>query len=107
MAHAGPRIRLRRGEVAAPGVTAPVAVTLEATGTVRSVESEGETRIATVAITATVDGKTVLGRATARVATADDHVQRVVADLDLPLHRLDQRRHRVAELFATRETVDA
>ena len=24
-----------------------------------------------------------------------------VADLDLPLHRLDQRRHRVAELFAT------
>ncbi|MFG1831347.1 ABC transporter ATP-binding protein [Micromonospora chersina] len=26
-----------------------------------------------------------------------------VAELDLPLHRLDQRRHRVAELFATRE----
>jgi ABC-2 type transport system ATP-binding protein len=25
-----------------------------------------------------------------------------VADLDLPLHSLDQRRHRVAELFATR-----
>jgi ABC-2 type transport system ATP-binding protein len=36
-----------------------------------------------------------------------DHVLRVVADLDLPLHRLDQRRHRVAELFATRETTDA
>jgi len=36
-----------------------------------------------------------------------DHVLRVVADLDLPLHRLDQRRHRVAELFATRETADA
>jgi ABC-2 type transport system ATP-binding protein len=35
-----------------------------------------------------------------------DHVLRVVADLDLPLHRLDQRRHRVAELFATRETAD-
>jgi len=30
-----------------------------------------------------------------------------VADLDLPLHRLDQRRHRVAELFATKETADA
>jgi ABC-2 type transport system ATP-binding protein len=29
-----------------------------------------------------------------------------VAELDLPLHRLDQRRHRVAELFATRETAD-
>jgi ABC-2 type transport system ATP-binding protein len=36
-----------------------------------------------------------------------DHVLQVVADLDLPLHRLDQRRHRVAELFATRETADA
>jgi ABC-2 type transport system ATP-binding protein len=29
-----------------------------------------------------------------------------VADLDLPLHRLDQRRHRVAELFAPREKAD-
>jgi len=36
-----------------------------------------------------------------------DSVLRIVADLDLPLHRLDQRRHRVAELFATRETADA
>ncbi len=25
---------------------------------------------------------------------------RAVADLELPLHRLDQRRHHVAELFA-------
>jgi ABC-2 type transport system ATP-binding protein len=30
-----------------------------------------------------------------------DLVLRAVADLDLPLHRLDQRHHRVAELFAT------
>jgi ABC-2 type transport system ATP-binding protein len=30
-----------------------------------------------------------------------DTVLRAVADLDLPLHRLDQRHHRVAELFAT------
>jgi ABC-2 type transport system ATP-binding protein len=37
---------------------------------------------------------------------AYDRILRAVADLDLPLHRLDQRRHRVAELFATRETVD-
>ncbi len=37
---------------------------------------------------------------------AYDRILRVVADLDLPLHRLDQRRHRVAELFATRETAD-
>ncbi|MEV6598031.1 ABC transporter ATP-binding protein [Actinoplanes sp. NPDC051346] len=35
-----------------------------------------------------------------------DRILRVVADLDLPLHRLDQRRHRVAELFAPRETAD-
>jgi ABC-2 type transport system ATP-binding protein len=37
---------------------------------------------------------------------AYDRILKAVADLDLPLHRLDQRRHRVAELFATRETVD-
>ena len=36
-----------------------------------------------------------------------DLVLKAVADLDLPLHRLDQRRHRVAELFATKETADA
>jgi ABC-2 type transport system ATP-binding protein len=35
-----------------------------------------------------------------------DRILRAVADLDLPLHRLDQRRHRVAELFATKETAD-
>ncbi len=29
-----------------------------------------------------------------------DPIMRAVADLDLPLHRLDQRRHHVAELFA-------
>ena len=35
-----------------------------------------------------------------------DRVLRAVAELDLPLHRLDQRRHRVAELFTTKETAD-
>jgi ABC-2 type transport system ATP-binding protein len=30
-----------------------------------------------------------------------DLILRTVADLDLPLHRLDQRRHRVAELFSS------
>jgi ABC-2 type transport system ATP-binding protein len=35
-----------------------------------------------------------------------DRILKAVADLDLPLHRLDQRRHRVAELFATKETAD-
>ena len=43
-------------------------VALEVTGTVKAVDAEGDgARIATVAITAAVDGKTVLGRATARV----------------------------------------
>jgi ABC-2 type transport system ATP-binding protein len=32
-----------------------------------------------------------------------DRILTAVADLELPLHRLDQRRHRVAELFAPRE----
>jgi ABC-2 type transport system ATP-binding protein len=38
--------------------------------------------------------------------SAYDCILRAVADLDLPLHRLDQRRHRVAELFAAREAAD-
>jgi ABC-2 type transport system ATP-binding protein len=33
-----------------------------------------------------------------------DQILTAVADLDLPLHRLDQRRHRVAELFDTSAT---
>ena len=36
-----------------------------------------------------------------------DLIMSTVAELDLPLHRLDQRRHRVAELFARKETVNA
>ena len=50
------------------------------------------------------------GPAAARTAgrrdDAYDRILQAVAELDLPLHRLDQRRHRVAELFATRETAD-
>ena len=45
-------------------------VLLEATGTVKSIDDENGVRIATVAITASVDGKTVLGRAVARVRLA-------------------------------------
>jgi ABC-2 type transport system ATP-binding protein len=37
---------------------------------------------------------------------AYDRILHAVAELDLPLHRLDQRRHRVAELFATREAAN-
>jgi acyl dehydratase len=42
-------------------------VTVEVTGTVKAVETDGAARVAIVAITAAVGGKTVLGRATARV----------------------------------------
>ncbi len=42
-------------------------VALELTGTVKAVESDGARRVATVAVTAAVDGKTVLGRTVARV----------------------------------------
>ena len=42
-------------------------VALTVTGTVKAVEPTDEARVATVAITAAVDGRTVLGRATARV----------------------------------------
>ena len=38
--------------------------------------------------------------------SAYDSILRAVAELDLPLHRLDQRRHRVAELFTSKETAD-
>jgi ABC-2 type transport system ATP-binding protein len=55
--------------------------------------------LATLGITARVEGRMLL------VPLADDatydQILRTVADLDLPLHRLDQRRHRVAELFST------
>ena len=70
--------------------------------------SEGTDELATALKTlgfpVTVDGRLLL------VPLADeatyDRVLQAVADLDLPLHRLDQRRHRVAELFAQRETAD-
>ncbi len=35
-----------------------------------------------------------------------DRILRAVTDLELSLHRLDQRRHRVAELFTAKETAD-
>ncbi len=42
-------------------------VGVELTGTVKAVEGDGDARVATVAITAAVDGRTVLGRALAQV----------------------------------------
>jgi ABC-2 type transport system ATP-binding protein len=58
-------------------------------------------RLAEIGLTAARDGQ-------ALVVTMDDddvydQILVAVAELDLPLHRLDQRRHRVAELFQTEE----
>jgi len=58
-------------------------------------------RLAEIGLTAVRDGQ-------ALVVTMDDEdvydqILVAVAELDLPLHRLDQRRHRVAELFQTEE----
>ena len=62
-------------------------------------------RLAALDLPVTRDGRLLL------VPLADDatydQILGAVAELDLPLHRLDQRRHRVAELFATRELTHA
>ncbi|WP_155373449.1 ABC transporter ATP-binding protein [Catellatospora vulcania] len=50
-------------------------------------------------LTATAEGRMLLVPLTEEATY--DLVLRTVAELDLPLHRLDQRRHRVAELFST------
>jgi ABC-2 type transport system ATP-binding protein len=70
--------------------------------------SEGTEELATALKTlgfeVTLEGRLLLVPLTDEATY--DRVLRAVADLDLPLHRLDQRRHRVAELFAQRETAD-
>ncbi|WP_250028482.1 ABC transporter ATP-binding protein [Paractinoplanes maris] len=55
-------------------------------------------------LTVTREGRLLLVPLTAE--SDYDAILRAVAELDLPLHRLDQRRHRVAELFTTKETAD-
>ncbi|GAA4923196.1 ABC transporter ATP-binding protein [Actinoplanes utahensis] len=60
--------------------------------------------LAAVGLTATRDGRMLL--VPLQSDAAYDRILRAVADLDLNLHRLDQRRHRVAELFTTKETAD-
>ena len=60
------------------------------------------TRLSGLGLTVDREGRAVL------VPLSDDAtydaILGAVADLDLPLHSLDQRRHRVAELFATART---
>jgi ABC-2 type transport system ATP-binding protein len=61
-------------------------------------------RLGGIGLTVSRDGHLLL------VPLADDdtydRILTAVAELDLPLHRLEQRRHRVAELFARREAAN-
>jgi ABC-2 type transport system ATP-binding protein len=71
--------------------------------------SEGQDELAVALsekdLRVTKDGRLLLVPLDSEMAY--DQILQAVADLDLPLHRLDQRRHRVAELFTTKkETAD-
>ncbi|BCY05687.1 ABC transporter ATP-binding protein [Actinoplanes sp. L3-i22] len=61
-------------------------------------------RLAEIGLPVSRDGRVLL----VPLATdeAYDQILRAVTDLELNLHRLDQRRHRVAELFTAKETAD-
>jgi ABC-2 type transport system ATP-binding protein len=89
---------LRSDNISAMTTTSDVLVVEVSEGT-----EELVARLARVGLTAARDGHALT------VPLADegtyDVILDAVADLDLPLHRLDQRRHRVAELFAPREEV--
>jgi ABC-2 type transport system ATP-binding protein len=58
-------------------------------------------RLAEIGLTAVRDGQALV--VTMEDEDVYDRILVAVAELDLPLHRLDQRRHRVAELFQTEE----
>ncbi|GAB7048564.1 ABC transporter ATP-binding protein [Catenuloplanes indicus JCM 9534] len=60
-------------------------------------------RLAAAGLPPTREGRLLLVPLGAEPDSAYDTILAAVADLDLPLHRLEQRRHRVAELFAARE----
>jgi ABC-2 type transport system ATP-binding protein len=61
------------------------------------------TRLAASGLTAQRDGRLLL--VPLESDQTYDSILGAVAALDLPLHRLDQRRHRVAELFANQPEV--
>jgi ABC-2 type transport system ATP-binding protein len=85
--------RLLRSDRISAMTTATAVLTVEVT----EGSDELAARLAALGLPTTVDGHALV------VAMAGDEtydvVLGVIADLDLPLHRLDQRRHRVAELF--------
>jgi len=58
-------------------------------------------RLTALGLEPTREGATLLVRL--RDDGTYDQILTAVAELDLPLHRLDQHRHRVAELFATKK----
>ncbi|WP_436523776.1 ABC transporter ATP-binding protein [Actinoplanes sp. HUAS TT8] len=61
-------------------------------------------KLAEVGLPVTRDGRLLL--VPLESDDAYDRILRAVTDLELNLHRLDQRRHRVAELFTAKETAD-
>ncbi len=61
-------------------------------------------RLAELGLTVTRDDRLLLVAMDSE--DAHDRILRAVTDLELNLHRLDQRRHRVAELFTAKETAD-
>jgi ABC-2 type transport system ATP-binding protein len=72
-----------------------------ATGVLAVEVDEGTEQLAAAlaAMSPRRDGRTLLVPVTGDETY--DQVLRAVVELDLPLHRLDQRHHRVSELFAT------
>jgi ABC-2 type transport system ATP-binding protein len=83
---------LRAAQVSAMTATSDILVVEVSEGTDQLV-----TRLAELGVTARVDGNALQVPLTDEATY--DVILGAVADLDLPLHRLDQRRHRVAELF--------
>ncbi len=84
---------LRADRVAAMTTTRDVLLVEVAEGT-----DELEKRLAALGLTVTTDGRAL--QVQLQTDETYDRILGVVAELDLPLHSLDQRRHRVAELFA-------
>jgi ABC-2 type transport system ATP-binding protein len=86
--------RLLRSDRVAAMTTATDVLTIEVTEGVEQLAA----RLTAAGLPATVDGPTLVVPVTGD--DVYDLVLATIAELDLPLHRLDQRRHRVAELFA-------
>jgi ABC-2 type transport system ATP-binding protein len=84
---------LRADRISAMTATRDVLVVEVAEGT-----DELETKLGSLGLPVTKEGRALL--VTLSADETYDQILGAVAELDLPLHSLDQRRHRVAELFS-------